>query len=93
VGNEELQKQLNVAYEILRDSDKRKEYNQLLGLPLNPRSLRAGKPSYQEIQVDTQAANQPVSYTFFRWEPCERCWGEGCRYCGAGQSPGHRQLE
>jgi DnaJ-class molecular chaperone len=87
VGNEELQKQLNGAYNILQDPEKRREYNEKMGLPLKPRPLKPGKPTYQEISVDTQDANRPISYVFTRWEPCSRCWGEGCTRCqGRGKT-------
>lgn len=81
VGNEDLQKQLNEAYRTLRDPEKRQAYNQEMGLPTDPRPLKPGKPIYQEIRLDSQSANQPVPYTFSRWEPCPRCWGEGCSRC------------
>lgn len=80
-GNGDLQKLLNEAYAILRDPDKRREYNEKLGLPLTPRSLKSGKPVYGEITLEHQQANQPVTYSFSRWEPCNRCWGEGCSRC------------
>lgn len=80
-GNEELQKLLNDAYKILRDPEKRREYNEQMGLPLSPRSIKPGRPAYQEIEVCHQQANQPLSFTFTRWEPCGRCWGEGCTHC------------
>jgi DnaJ-class molecular chaperone len=87
-GNEELQKLLNDAYEILRDPKKRKQYNQQMGLPLKPRAIKPGGPAYQEIEVSRKDANQPISYTFSRWEPCGRCWGEGCNHCqGRGKIP------
>lgn len=81
VGNEELQKDLNRAYNILKDPQKRREYNEQIGLRSQPRSLKTGKPMYQEIVLNHQDANQPIPYTFKRWEPCPRCWGEGCIFC------------
>lgn len=80
-GNGDLQVLLNEAYAILRDPDKRREYNEQMGLPLTPRSLKTGKPAYGEIALERQQANQPVAYSFSRWEPCGRCWGEGCARC------------
>ena len=80
-GNGDLQKLLNEAYAILRDPDKRREYNEQLGLPLTPRSLKPGKTMYGEIELSRQEANQPTSFSFTRWEPCSRCWGEGCHRC------------
>ena len=77
-GNEEPQKQLNQAYEILSDPEKRREYNKLMGLPSNPRAIKSGKPTYQEISVSFQKAGEPIPYTFQRWEPCRRCWGVPC---------------
>ena len=79
-GNDVPQKLLNEAYEVLGDPDKRKEYNQQAGFP-TPRKTKPGKPTYQEIQVNSQQANQPIFYSFRRWEPCDRCWGEGCSRC------------
>lgn len=89
VGNEELQKHLNEAYQILKDPKRRKAYNELLGLPTKPRALKMGKPIYEEITVssDRKAQSQHVPYTFSRWEPCSRCWGEGCPRCqGKGKT-------
>jgi DnaJ-class molecular chaperone len=87
VGNEEVQKQLNEAYEILKDPDKRRAYNEQMGLPLSPRSLKPGRTIFQEIEIATQSTNRPISYTFSRWEPCPRCWGEGCSRCrGKGKT-------
>lgn len=80
-GNGDLQVLLNEAYAILRDPDKRREYNERLGLPVTPRTLKPGKPVYGEIELSRQDAYQPVSYSFTRWEPCSRCWGEGCARC------------
>lgn len=80
-GNGDLQALLNEAYAILRNPDKRREYNQQMGLPLPSRSLKPGKPVYGEIALERQQANQPVPYSFSRWEPCSRCWGEGCDRC------------
>lgn len=80
-GNEDTQKLLNEAYTILRDPDKRREYNQQLGLPAKPRPLKPGKPVYGEIELDRQEANRPTTYSFTRWEPCHRCWGVGCSRC------------
>ena len=80
-GNEQQQKLLNEAYEILGNPEKRKEYNQQMGLPLKTRPIKSGKPTYQEIAISPQQTNQPISYTFKRWEPCRHCWGEGCSSC------------
>jgi DnaJ-class molecular chaperone len=80
-GNQEPQKQLNLANEILSDPDKRREYNEQMGLPIKPRRIKAGKPTYQEISISPQRADQLIPYTFTRWEPCTRCWGEGCYGC------------
>lgn len=80
-GNEELQKLLNEAYEILRDPEKRREYNQQMGLPANPRALKLGQPIYEEIRLDSYHLTQQVPFSFSRWEPCSLCWGEGCRHC------------
>lgn len=88
-GNEQLQKLLNEAYEILKDPEKRREYNQQEGLPLTPRPIKPGKPTYQEIEVSSQQGDQSIPYVFKRWEPCDQCWGEGCTRC---QSKG-RTLE
>ena len=80
-GNEEQQKQLNGAYEILSDPEKRREYNQELGLPTKLRSLKPGRPIYEEIQVSSCSQSHQAPFDFNRWEPCSRCWSEGCPYC------------
>lgn len=80
-GNGDLQKLLNEAYAILKDPEKRREYNEQMGMPLKPRSLKPGKTVYGEISLDRQEANQPTPYSFTRWEPCSRCWEEGCPRC------------
>jgi DnaJ-class molecular chaperone len=87
VGDEELQKQLNRAYAILKDPQKRREYNDQIGLRAQPRSLKPGRTTYQEIVVRRQDAHQPIPYTFKRWEPCHQCWDEGCARCrGKGKT-------
>jgi DnaJ-class molecular chaperone len=80
-GNGDLQKLLNEAYAVLKDPEKRREYNEEMGLPLNPRPLKPGKTVYGEISLGRQEANRPTLYSFIRWEPCSRCWGEGCSRC------------
>jgi DnaJ-class molecular chaperone len=86
-GNGQLQMLLNEAYEILSDPEKRRKYNERMGLSLKPRPIKPGKPTYQEILVTPQNAGQPIPYRFKRWEPCSRCWGQGCTYCrGKGKT-------
>jgi DnaJ-class molecular chaperone len=86
-GDEERQKQLNGAYGVLSDPEKRREYNQRLGLPVKPRALKSGQPIYEEIQVDKHNQTRQVPFNFTRWEPCWRCWGEGCHHCqGKGKT-------
>jgi DnaJ-class molecular chaperone len=86
-GNEEWQKKLNAAYEVLSDPEKRREYNDNLGLPTRSRPLKPGQPIYAEIQVKCHNQTQDVPFEFKRWEPCARCWGEGCPRCrGKGKT-------
>ena len=80
VGDEELQKQINGAYDILQDPEKRQEYNRQLGLP-KPRSLKPGQPIYEEISVSLETKANQIPVSLSRWEPCNRCWGEGCTGC------------
>lgn len=80
-GNGQLQTLLNEAYEILSNPQKRQEYNEQIKLHSQPRPIKPGRPMYQEIVISHQDADRPIAYTFKRWEPCHRCWGEGCTTC------------
>jgi len=59
-GDMRLQQQLNQAYAILKDPQKRKEYNEQIGVRAQPRPLKPGRPSYQEIVVRRRDAHQPI---------------------------------
>jgi DnaJ-class molecular chaperone len=83
VGDGRLQRQLNEAYAILADPERRAEYNAQTGIRVTPRALRPGQPLYAEVHVGdgVRSRGGAVEATVTRWEPCPRCWGEGCRRC------------
>ena len=80
VGDATRQQQLNEAYEVLKKPERRAAYNQQLGLPL-PRPPRKGRTVYAEVVVAPKDEVQFATCQFKRWEPCPRCWGEGCGRC------------